>query len=586
MSEYTILRKNDESTNGQIKIVDEDRLCYIVESTSKGAHGLRTISKALLKEYIEYFKKKPDASANDARNDLSGLTSIDKFEYGYTSTLALMAKMALGYEKFIYNSSEITYNNSYSHQIIFYGAPGTGKSYTINEATRNESVIRTTFHPDSDYSTFVGTYKPTTIQVTMRDVSGHKIIENGKEIKEDRIIYEFVNQAFLQAYIQAWKFYAQTASEAEPQKQYLIIEEINRGNCAQIFGDLFQLLDRNDAGFSDYPIYTDNDMRKQLLKAFEGLSIPQAEKINDLYGRNVTEQVLKGEILLLPDNLYIWATMNTSDQSLFPVDSAFKRRWEWKYMPIGKGYDESGNELSWNICIGTSKYSWWSFLEKINLQISSTTNSEDKKLGFFFCKTNNGCISAETFVGKVIFYLWNDVFKDYGFDGTIFKDTDGGTLSFDKFYKAGQNGKAIVQNDKVELFLNNLNVDTIYNDIEEDLEKNDNEEIDNNGNSRLKVLFPDGSLVVGKTRFDVYINAIKKIGVEQIAPIIKNLKYSRLGCPMISPNKYEEIENNTQGYSYVEVNGFYFIKGMNGKTMRNILTTISNELNLNLKVEY
>lgn len=131
-----------------------------------------------------------------------------------------------------------------------------------------------------------------------------------------------------------------------------------------------------------------------------------------------------------------------------------------------------------------------------------------------------------------------------------------------------------------------MNVDTIYNDIEEDLEKNDNDEIDNNGNSRLKVLFPDGSLVVGKTRFDAYINAIKKIGVEQIAPIIKNLKYSRLGCPMISPNKYEEIENNTQGYSYVEVDGFYFIKGMNGKTMRNILTTVSNELNLNLKVEY
>lgn len=364
MSEYTILKKNDESTNGQIKIVDEDRLCYIVESTSKGAHGLRTISKALLKEYIEYFKKKPDASANDARNDLSGLTSIDKFEYGYTSTLALMAKMALGYEKIIHNGSEITYNNSYSHQIIFYGAPGTGKSYTINEATRNESVIRTTFHPDSDYSTFVGAYKPTTIQVTMRDVSGHKIIENGKEIKEDRIIYEFVNQAFLQAYIQAWKFYTQTASDTEPQKQYLIIEEINRGNCAQIFGDLFQLLDRNDAGFSDYPIYTDNDMRKQLLKAFEGFSIPQAEKINNLYGRNVTEQVLKGEILLLPDNLYIWATMNTSDQSLFPVDSAFKRRWEWKYMPIGKGYDENGNELNWKICIGTSEYSWWSFLEK------------------------------------------------------------------------------------------------------------------------------------------------------------------------------------------------------------------------------
>lgn len=346
------------------------------------------------------------------------------------------------------------------HQIIYYGAPGTGKSYIINETTKNESVIRTTFHPDSDYSTFVGAYKPTTIQVTMRDVSGHKIIEGGKEVKEDRIVYEFVNQAFLQAYIQAWKYYAETAVDTEPRKQYLIIEEINRGNCAQIFGDLFQLLDRNDTGFSDYPIYTDNDMRKQLLKAFEGLSISQYESINSLYnGRNVIEQVLKGEILLLPSNLYIWATMNTSDQSLFPVDSAFKRRWEWQYMPIGKGYDDSGNELNWKICIGTNEYDWWSFIEKINLQIGSTTNSEDKELGFFFCKAQNNRISAETFVGKVIFYLWNDVFKDYGFDSTIFKDTDGSTLSFDKFYRADRNGKAIVQNEKIDLFLNNLGVE-------------------------------------------------------------------------------------------------------------------------------
>ncbi len=478
MSQYTPLHKNDSSENGQIRIVDEDRLCYLVESTSKGAYGLRTISKSLLKEYIDYFEKHPDASSADARNALSGLTQIDKYEYGYTSTLTLMAKMALGNEKVINTATnnKVSHKDKKPHQIIFYGAPGTGKSYTINETTKDESVIRTTFHPDSDYSTFVGAYKPTTIQVAMRDVSGHKIIEGGKEVKEDRIVYEFVNQAFLQAYIQAWKCYAETAEDAEPQKQYLIIEEINRGNCAQVFGDLFQLLDRNSTGFSDYPIYTDTDMKKQLCKAFDGLSIPQSERINNLYnGRQITEQVLKGEILLLPDNLYIWATMNTSDQSLFPVDSAFKRRWEWQYMPIGKGYDDNGNELNWKISVGTNEYDWWSFIEKINLQIGSTTSSEDKKLGFFFCKAENGYISAETFVGKVIFYLWNDVFKDYGFDGTIFKDTDGGTLSFDKFYKADRSGKAIVQNEKIDLFLSNLGVDMT--------DDSENVFLDENGNT-------------------------------------------------------------------------------------------------------
>ncbi len=478
MSQYTPLHKNDSSENGQIRIVDEDRLCYLVESTSKGAYGLRTISKSLLKEYIDYFEKHPDASPTDARNALSGLTQIDKFEYGYTSTLTLMAKMALGKEKVINTATNnrVPHKDKKPHQIIFYGAPGTGKSYTINETTKDESVIRTTFHPDSDYSTFVGAYKPTTIQVTMRDVAGHKIIEGGEEVKEDRIVYEFVNQAFLQAYIQAWKFYAETAEDAEPQKQYLIIEEINRGNCAQVFGDLFQLLDRNSTGFSDYPIYTDTDMKKQLFKAFNGLSIPQPERINNLYnGRQITEQVLKGEILLLPNNLYIWSTMNTSDQSLFPVDSAFKRRWEWQYMPIGKGYDDNGNELNWKISVGTNEYDWWSFIEKINLQIGSTTSSEDKKLGFFFCKAENGYISAETFVGKVIFYLWNDVFKDYGFDGTIFKDTDGGTLAFDKFYKADRSGKAIVQNEKIDLFLSNLGVDMT--------DDSENVFLDENGNT-------------------------------------------------------------------------------------------------------
>lgn len=464
-------------------------------------------------------------------------------------------------------------------QIIFYGAPGTGKSYTINETTKDESVIRTTFHPDSDYSTFVGAYKPTTIQVTMRDVAGHKIIEGGEEVKEDRIVYEFVNQAFLQAYIQAWKFYAKAAEDAEPQKQYLIIEEINRGNCAQVFGDLFQLLDRNSTGFSDYPIYTDTDMKKQLCKAFDGLSIPQSERINNLYnGRQITEQVLKGEILLLPDNLYIWATMNTSDQSLFPVDSAFKRRWEWQYMPIGKGYDDNGNELNWKISVGTNEYDWWSFIEKINLQIGSTTNSEDKKLGFFFCKAENGYISAETFVGKVIFYLWNDVFKDYGFDGTIFKDTDGGTLSFDKFYKADRNGKAIVQNEKIDLFLNNLGVEIINEE-----EKEEDEKADQSGTytkRHLQVVFPNGEIIEHNNSTTTLLEVINKIGPSKVEAL--NILIS--GYKLISKTPITDDKGYGQSQRSIK-DGYLVLTKFSTDAKLAKIQEISNKLNLGLKVK-
>ena len=349
-----------------------------------------------------------------------------------------------------------------SLQQIYYGAPGTGKSHTINEKTEGESVIRTTFHPDSDYSTFVGAYKPTMGLLPICDELGQPMKIGSTVLHKEQIIYEFVDQAFLQAYVQAWKFYAENSDTAK--KQYLIIEEINRGNCAQIFGDLFQLLDRNDSGFSVYPINADKDMKKQLAKAFKKdgvtLTIPNADKINALYkGKDIVSKVLSGDILVLPNNLYIWATMNTSDQSLFPIDSAFKRRWEWQYMPIGKGYDENGQELKWAIEGATKRFSWWSFLEKINAQIGEATQSEDKKLGFFFCKATDGVISAEKFVGKVIFYLWNDVFKNNGFEGPIFKDVDGTELSFAKFYKSDMKGNAIVQKDKVELFLNNLGVE-------------------------------------------------------------------------------------------------------------------------------
>lgn len=377
---------------------------------------------------------------------------------------------------------EVMAKPSLSLQQIFYGAPGTGKSHTIKEETKESDVIRTTFHPDTDYSTFVGAYKPTTALLPICDELGQPMKIGATTLHKEQIVYEFVAQSFLQAYVNAWKKFD------KDDKQYLVIEEINRGNCAQIFGDLFQLLDRNDYGFSDYPIKADADMKRQLQKAFTGLVIAQKDKINAMYeGKDIVSQVLNGDILLLPNNLYIWATMNTSDQSLFPIDSAFKRRWDWSYMPI------SDAENNWIIEVDGSKYDWWQFLEKINEKIGSITNSEDKKLGYFFCKAQDGVISAKTFVGKVIFYLWNDVFKDYEFGDAIFNDEDGSKLSFDKFYTSeGKNSKVVEE--KVALFLKNLRLIPIEISKEEsEIEDEDGNTPESNSRNYDKFTVNDGA---------------------------------------------------------------------------------------------
>ena len=326
-----------------------------------------------------------------------------------------------------------------SLQQIYYGAPGTGKSHTVKRHTEGESVVRTTFHPDSDYSTFVGCYKPTTKEIEMRDVTGKVIIEHGQPVTENRIIYQFVDQAFLQAYIKAWKFYAEAEDGVDPKKQFLIIEEINRGNCAQIFGDLFQLLDRNDSGFSEYFIHADKDMQKHLSNAFKDYLIKDSHKdaISSLYPKedDVVAKVLSGEILLLPNNLYIWATMNTSDQSLFPIDSAFKRRWDWEYEPI------KYKNINWVIDIEGSKYLWTSFQREINKRIFDATNSEDKMLGDYFVNPADGVITEKILLNKILFYLWNDVCKDG--EGDIFKTADNEDVTFSDLHSDGGKDKLI-----------------------------------------------------------------------------------------------------------------------------------------------
>lgn len=259
--------------------------------------------------------------------------------------------------------------SSPSLQKIYFGNPGSGKSYKVETDTRGKKVFRTTFHPDSDYSTFVGTYKP---------------LSDGTSIR-----YTFVPQTFTNAYIEAYKDIDTPV--------YLIIEEINRGNCAQIFGDLFQLLDRRNDGYSEYPINADKDLRDYIrteLARYKGID-PDIE----------SEGIEDGK-LRLPPNLHILATMNTSDQSLFPMDSAFKRRWDWEYVPIQY---EGATSDQFTVTLSGKQFRWIDFLKAVNDRIRRVTESEDKQLGNYFIKFN---IDENEFKSKVMFYLWSEVCKD------------------------------------------------------------------------------------------------------------------------------------------------------------------------------
>lgn len=331
-------------------------------------------------------------------------------------------------------------------QRIFFGSPGTGKSFKLKRDLKEfgifeddnigiDRLFRTTFHPDSDYSSFVGCYRPT------------------KDVISGKITYEFSEEVFTKAYVKAWTEYKKNISNPAP--VFLIIEEINRGNCAQIFGDLFQLLDRNDEGFSEYKIKTDKALTDHLKKQ--------------------ASHCLQDENLCLPPNLNIIATMNTSDQSLFPMDSAFKRRWDWKCIPtiapenctktltykVGDGMQTFDQQV---IDAGDYRYSWKEFLEKINKMIQDATKSDDKKLGYWFIKTpkGNDSISISNFVAKVVFYLWNDVFKDVGAKGCnpfAIKGTKD-IMTYSQFFEINASDGQIVENIGVlHTFMKNVGVD-------------------------------------------------------------------------------------------------------------------------------
>ena len=581
---HYILQKGFKSINGQVEIIDSDSLCYLVKNSNKGITGVRTISKSLLNEFVKYFEKFPLNSADDARKELSGRSNIDKFEYGYSSTLATIARMVLVEQLSPSNKllAVQSKNSIGKHlQVIYYGAPGTGKSFTIDNTVHDENSVRTTFHPDSDYASFVGAYKPTMENVPINSIYGESVQfatgKNGYPGTEKKIVYKYVPQAFLKAYVAAW------SNLDKP--YFLIIEEINRGNCAQIFGDLFQLLDRNNAGSSSYAIHADEDISQFLSgdnKGFASLSDDQKDAIRSFMlekdnGKTqaVGQDILDGKLLLLPPNLYIWATMNTSDQSLFPIDSAFKRRWNWKYMPIEYSPLDKKTQLpiDWKFKIGDNLYSWGQFLSKINPEIYTLTESSDKQMGYFFAKADNatGIISEDVFLNKVLFYLWTDVFKDFDVSSELFINKKANrSLRFTDFFEDSEALGNFIANFGLE-----QQVDTITENTEEATKRN--------YGRALIVKFPDGSVIKGPTQFDSYIQALEKIGIDKAADAVLKRNYTRNQAPLISKEKSESIENSST-FSYVQRGEYYVIKGID--TMEGTLKGISKELNLGLIITF
>ena len=433
-----------------------------------------------------------DRIIESLRNDKDFLNYNSKGNNQYTNALAYYRRYLLALQ--LSQATPSTKERSsmpLSLQIIYFGAPGSGKSHKVAEdlaGVGRENVFRTTFHPDYDYASFVGCYKPEmrseptweesytldellaiipnevrvgenypvekfclrhyrsieklNISSSQKNELRVKILQaaknsEGKTIQtatvlagaalgrylEDNgilsasgnstaIAYAFTPQVFTNAYVRAW--------EHPNEKVYLVIEEINRGNCAQIFGDLFQLLDRKEDGTSCYPIRADKDLADYLQHA-----LSEDAKLG-----------IEGGNLCLPSNLHIIATMNTSDQSLFPMDSAFKRRWDWEYIPIN--YSNEVKSGQFMITINGKNYKWVTFLEAVNKCIRNLTHSEDKQMGNFFIKNS---IEKEAFKSKVMAYLWHEVCKDeYGTQGNFFRSyeeekKDVKEFSFNELYE-------------------------------------------------------------------------------------------------------------------------------------------------------
>lgn len=283
------------------------------------------------------------------------------------------------------------YLSDFARNRILFGAPGTGKSYTVNRESKEllkdgaeDDYERVTFHPDYSYANFVGTYKP----IPVKDEYGN-----------ETITYAYVPGPFMRVYVKALA----NSREDAIKPFLLIIEEINRANVAAVFGDIFQLLDRGDDNVSEYPIQASEDIKNYLTKELGGKP----------------EDYTK---LRLPDNMFIWATMNSADQGVFPMDTAFKRRWDFTYL----GIDDNDQDLRGKyVVVGKieqQRVEWNELRKGINEFLAEEKINEDKQLGPYYIGRSivvppdggdeiNSEQFCKVFKNKVLMYLFDDAAK-------------------------------------------------------------------------------------------------------------------------------------------------------------------------------
>lgn len=305
------------------------------------------------------------------------------------------------YEEFLkYISNQGRHPINKPHQRIFFGAPGTGKSFKLNEEAKEfgNNYERVTFHPDYSYANFVGTYKP--IPITKGNIDGEELDSSSRSIDDENteysngITYDFVPGPFMNVLVKAIE---SNEKDSNPKPYLLIIEEINRANTAAVFGDVFQLLDRKN-GISEYGISPSKEIKKYLSnKLNKGLN-----EINDIR---------------IPDNMFIWATMNSADQGVFPMDTAFKRRWDFEYIGINDNEDKIKD---YTVELGTEVINWNDLRKSINQWLVSHGVNEDKLLGPFFIDYKSILIEDKdrnildsekfrsVFKNKVLMYLYED----------------------------------------------------------------------------------------------------------------------------------------------------------------------------------